>query len=154
LNLFIFIVASKIRTLNECYNNIVNGQSQAATLGTDLVSTLKYFSNTLLTVLKEVSTDDNDVTLINTNGNEINENNDNYLDDSIQDSININDIEDNLKNLNLSDSPNKNNNERIISYNLRIKQFPNLSFSTLYHALLNIIEIVPTMQTNQIGKLI
>lgn len=39
--------------------------------------------------------------------------------------------------------PAKNNN--------RIKKFPNLGYSTLYHSLLNIIEIIPTIQTSQIA---
>jgi hypothetical protein len=35
--------------------------------------------------------------------------------------------------------------------NNRLKKFPNLAYSTLYHALVNIIEIIPTIQINQIG---
>ena len=39
--------------------------------------------------------------------------------------------------------------EKILSHTNRIKKFPNLNYSSLYHTLLNIIEIVPTMQTSQ-----
>ena len=35
--------------------------------------------------------------------------------------------------------------------NNRLKKFPNLAYTTLYHALVNIIEIIPTIQINQIG---
>lgn len=33
----------------------------------------------------------------------------------------------------------------------RIRKFPNLNYSTLYHSLLNLIEIVPNIQTSQIA---
>ena len=33
----------------------------------------------------------------------------------------------------------------------RIKKFPNLNYSTLYHSLLNFIEIIPTIQQSQIA---
>lgn len=38
------------------------------------------------------------------------------------------------------------------SLNNRFKKYPNLSYATLYHSLINLIEIVPTLQANQIGK--
>ena len=38
------------------------------------------------------------------------------------------------------------------SLNNRFKKYPNLSYASLYHSLINIIEIIPTLQANQIGK--
>ena len=34
---------------------------------------------------------------------------------------------------------------------VRVRKFPNLNYSTLYHSLLNLIEVVPSIQTGQIG---
>ena len=38
------------------------------------------------------------------------------------------------------------------SINNRFKRYPTLSYATLYHALINLIEIVPSLQANQIGS--
>ena len=38
------------------------------------------------------------------------------------------------------------------SLNNRFKKYPNLSYATLYHSLINLIEIIPTLQANQIGN--
>jgi hypothetical protein len=46
------------------------------------------------------------------------------------------------------------NNEKIHTNSNRLKKFPNLNYSSLYHSLLNIIEIIPSIQTNQAGKFI
>jgi hypothetical protein len=54
ISLFIFVYAlfskvlSKIRSLNEYYNNIVNCSLPVANTGADIASLLKYFSQTLL----------------------------------------------------------------------------------------------------------
>lgn len=37
------------------------------------------------------------------------------------------------------------------TFDNRIRKFPNLNYSTLYHSLLNLIEVVPNIQTNQIS---
>lgn len=42
--------------------------------------------------------------------------------------------------------------EKIYPHSSRIKKFPNHNYSGLYHALLNIIEIIPSIQTGQLGK--
>lgn len=34
---------------------------------------------------------------------------------------------------------------------VRMRKFPNLNYSTLYHSLLNLIDVVPNIQTGQIG---
>ena len=41
--------------------------------------------------------------------------------------------------------------EFIFSNENRVKKFPILNYSTLYHSLLNITEIIPTIQISQIG---
>jgi hypothetical protein len=38
------------------------------------------------------------------------------------------------------------------TYSNKAKKYPNLNFSTLYHSLLNIIEILPSIQSSQISK--
>jgi hypothetical protein len=38
------------------------------------------------------------------------------------------------------------------SLNNRFKKYPNLSYATLYHSLINLIEIIPILQANQIGN--
>ncbi|CAF0899614.1 unnamed protein product [Brachionus calyciflorus] len=101
--------SSKIRNLNEYYNNIVNCSLPVANTGADIASTLKYFSQTLLTILKETNLDDE---------------------------VEVNDSD-------------KQNEETLPS--IRIKKFPNLNYSTLYHSLLNIIEIIPSIQQSQIA---
>ena len=45
------------------------------------------------------------------------------------------------------------NDEKIYPHSSRIKKFPNHNYSGLYHALLNIIEIIPSIQTGQLGRL-
>lgn len=37
------------------------------------------------------------------------------------------------------------------TYSSKAKKYPNLNFVTLYHSLLNIIEIIPNIQPSQIG---
>lgn len=41
--------------------------------------------------------------------------------------------------------------DKLYSNANRIKKFPNLNYSTLYHSLINIIEIIPTLQINQVA---
>ena len=43
-----YLVSSKIRNLNEYYNNVVNCSLPVNNTGADIASTLKYFSQTLL----------------------------------------------------------------------------------------------------------
>jgi hypothetical protein len=61
-----------------------------------------------------------------------------------------NDIEDNIKYPNLSE--NSKNNEKLSSYNIRLKHYPDLNYSALYNALINIIEIAPSIQPHQTGR--
>lgn len=45
-------------------------------------------------------------------------------------------------------------NKSLFVHNYRIKQFANLSYTKLYHALINLFEIVPHIQNHQIGNFI
>jgi hypothetical protein len=43
-------------------------------------------------------------------------------------------------------------NKSLFLHNYRLKQFANLSYTKLYHALINLFEIVPHIQNHQFGK--
>ena len=43
-------------------------------------------------------------------------------------------------------------NKSLVLHNYRIKQFANLSYVKLYHALINVFEIVPLTQNHQFGN--
>ncbi len=101
----------------------------------------------LLSILKDVSTDD----CVHTNGTSTYIGHDKLAVDGIN-VIKQNDLEDNFKLLNLSESNcNQKNIQKISSYSIRLKHYPELNFSPLYHAILNIIEITPSINSNQIG---
>jgi hypothetical protein len=44
------------------------------------------------------------------------------------------------------------NNKSLFVHNYRQKQYLNLSYTKLYHTLINIFEIIPLIQNHQIGK--
>jgi hypothetical protein len=101
--------ASKIRNLNDFHNNIVNSSSLAlSTSGTEVVLTLNYFSQELLSVLRDLSGDEGVA-------------------------------------LAAADLPNP------FATAHRIKVFPALSYATLYHSLLSLIEVIPAVQINQVA---
>lgn len=156
--------------MNEYYNNIVNCSLPVANTGADIASTLKYFSQTLLSILKETNLDESAladntadplaldsscVSLVS----KIQQQN-----DSAQET-GSNDTKSGPNLLALAESSNsfgiivnqpvssltKDSDEDKL-YSNRIKKFPNLNYSTLYHSLLNIIEIIPMIQISQIGS--
>lgn len=53
-----------------------------------------------------------------------------------------------MKETNLEDESDCEQSGQTLSSN-RIKKFPNLNYSTLYHSLLNMIEIIPNIQQNR-----
>jgi len=101
--------ASKIRNLNDFHNNIVNSSSLAlSTSGTEVVLTLNYFSQELLSVLRDLSADE-------------------------------------AVALAAADLPNP------FATAHRAQAFPPLSYATLYHSLLSLVEVVPAVQINQVA---
>ncbi|CAF2900291.1 unnamed protein product [Rotaria sp. Silwood2] len=88
--------SSKIRTLNDYYNNIISGVTPLPTTN-DTVSVLDHFSKTLLSVLKEMTIDQNPE---QTSG----------------------------------------------KHSYRISKYPTLNYSSLYHSLINLIDVVPLLQ--------
>ena len=44
-------------------------------------------------------------------------------------------------------------NKSLFVHNYRMKQFANLSYTKLYHALINLFEIVPHIQNHQFGNI-
>ncbi|CAF3245537.1 unnamed protein product [Rotaria socialis] len=88
--------SSKIRTLNDYYNNIVSGVTPLPSTY-DIALVLKQFTLTLLGVLKEMTIDHNQE---QTSG----------------------------------------------KHSYRISKYPSLNYSSLYHSLINLIDVVPLLQ--------
>ncbi len=102
--------SSKIRNLNDFHNHVVNSSSlTASTSGTEVVLALNYFSQELLSVLRDVTADEN-----------------------------------------IPPAPNQPTNNPFATVH-RIRIFPTLSYTTLYHSLLSLLEIVPCVQINQVA---
>ncbi|CAF0807608.1 unnamed protein product [Didymodactylos carnosus] len=89
--------SSKVRTLNDFYNNVTSGVPPS---GYDIANAVKYFSQTLLGVLKEMTIE-----------------------------------------------PNQDQYSGKHSY--RISKYPSLNYSSLYHSLINLIDIVPAISLGQ-----
>lgn len=148
--------SSKIRNLNEFHNNIVNNSLAANNSGTEVVLALNFFSQELLNVLTAVSADESsldskslDSALVRENSNstalinEVNEActlNENASLASIATDQHLNNkINTEYKEVNIFATAN------------RLRIFPALNYATLYHSLLNLIDIVPAIQINQIA---
>lgn len=120
--------SSKIRNLNEFHNNIVNNSLAVNNSGTEVVLTLNYFSQELLTVLKNVTSNDISIEAA-------------LVDRESQSTAS--------SYPNSGSAPDKETN--IFATANRIKIFPTLNYATLYHSLLNLIDVIPSMQINQIA---
>jgi hypothetical protein len=138
---------SKIRNLNEFHNNTVNSSLAANNSGTEVVLALNYFSQELLTVLKDVAADESSLAQADvahetpsTGGQrqDTSGSSSTVLDGSgSSPSISL---------LAVDKEPN------IYATAGRIKVFPELNYATLYHSLNKLIDIIPNVQINQIGK--
>jgi hypothetical protein len=162
--------------LNEYYNNIVNCSLPVANTGADIASTLKYFSQTLQTLLKEISLEEIDVVDLessNATATAATDHHHHHHHHQNQHHHPQPNEEVNLLSMGLVESTNTlgtivnqtvshlaktttttalgDDDKLIYTATNRTRKFPNLNYSTLYHSLINIIEIIPTIQTGQIS---
>ncbi|CAF0803088.1 unnamed protein product, partial [Adineta ricciae] len=93
--------SSKIRALNDFYNNIATGVTPLPS-GYDIANAVKFFSQALLGVLKEMTIES---TQEPTTG----------------------------------------------KHSYRISKYPSLNYSSLYHSLINLIDVVPLIQTGDVA---
>jgi hypothetical protein len=141
-----------------------------ANTGSDIAAILKYFSQTLLDILKEITTKDDNPGETNNNSSNNLESSANLgknsssskqsgadkTESSAKPALNLANLAESATSLgtivsktvySLNDDLND-----LRSYSSKAKKYPHLNFATLYHSLLNIIEIIPNIQTSQIGN--
>lgn len=134
---------SKIRNLNEFHNNTVNSSLAASNSGTEVVLALNFFSQELLTVLKDVAADESTLAHVGapketaTTGSNGNQRQDTSADAASSSSASL---------LGVDKEPN------IYATTGRVQVFPELNYATLYHSLNKLTDIIPNVQINQIGK--
>ena len=134
--------SSKIRNLNEFHNNIVNNSLAVNNSGTEVVLALNFFSQELLNVLTTVSADESSLDAKSLDSALIRENS-----NSTALMNEANDAENDLN----SHKMNADKEINIFATANRLRIFPTLNYATLYHSLLNLIDIIPAIQINQIA---
>ena len=135
--------------------------------GADIASTLIYFSQTLQSLLKEISSlDDAETTIVTDTDASV------TIPNQPQQMISVDGKSEETRLLSLVESTNTlgsivnqtvshlakssptvmtDEDKLVYTATNRTSKFPNLNYSTLYHSLINIIEIIPTIQTSQIS---
>ena len=136
-----------------------------ANTGADIAQILKYFSISLLDILREITLQDDAAELLSNEASNSASIENNQASASNTKSGSDNGLKTGLNLANLAESAtslgaivsktvyslNEDKND-MRTYSGKAKKYPQLNFVTLYHSLMNIIEIIPNIQTSQIGR--